>query len=91
MGIFCFSTRYPFRGNDYASKDEICGDLATQFSNVEKLPLVALASFPSSGNTWLRYLIEGITGIFTGSFYYHEPYVVKGISDNSLSLKKSLY
>lgn len=29
----------------------------------------ALASYPGSGNTWLRYLIEGATGIFTGSRY----------------------
>ena len=32
-------------------------------------PLVALASFPGSGNTWLRYLLEQATGIFTGSLY----------------------
>jgi len=29
----------------------------------------ALASYPGSGNTWLRYLIEGATGFFTGSRY----------------------
>ncbi len=27
-------------------------------------PLVALASFPGSGNTWLRYLIQQVTGMF---------------------------
>ena len=31
--------------------------------------MIALASFPRSGNTWIRYLIHGATGIFTGSFY----------------------
>ena len=30
-------------------------------------PITALASFPGSGNTWLRYLLEQVTGIFTGS------------------------
>lgn len=30
---------------------------------------VALASYPGSGNTWMRHLIEGSTGIFTGSRY----------------------
>ena len=30
---------------------------------------VALASFPGSGNTWLRHMIEGAGGIFTGSRY----------------------
>jgi hypothetical protein len=32
-------------------------------------PLVALASFPGSGNTWLRYLLQQATGILTGSVY----------------------
>ncbi|XP_068167469.1 sialate:O-sulfotransferase 2-like [Antennarius striatus] len=31
--------------------------------------LVALASFPGSGNTWARYLIELSTGFYTGSVY----------------------
>lgn len=28
-------------------------------------PAAILASFPGSGNTWIRYLIEGATGFFT--------------------------
>merc|ERR1712038_829368 len=32
-------------------------------------PIVALASFPGSGNTWLRYLLQQSTGILTGSVY----------------------
>ncbi|CAH1230722.1 WSCD2 [Branchiostoma lanceolatum] len=32
-------------------------------------PLTALVSFPGSGNTWVRHLIEKATGIYTGSFY----------------------
>ena len=31
---------------------------------------IALASFPGSGNTWLRYLLQQATGILTGSVYY---------------------
>ncbi|XP_072044294.1 sialate:O-sulfotransferase 1-like [Amphiura filiformis] len=31
--------------------------------------MVALASFPGSGNTWVRYLIERATGYYTGSYY----------------------
>lgn len=31
--------------------------------------LTALVSFPGSGNTWLRYLLQQSTGIFTGSVY----------------------
>nr|CAI5817443.1 unnamed protein product [Callosobruchus analis] len=30
---------------------------------------IALASFPGSGNTWLRYLLQQATGIYTGSVY----------------------
>ena len=32
-------------------------------------PLTALASYPGSGNTWLRYLIQQATGFATGSVY----------------------
>ncbi|XP_006814719.1 sialate:O-sulfotransferase 2-like [Saccoglossus kowalevskii] len=32
-------------------------------------PLVGLTSFPRSGNTWTRHLIETATGIHTGSLY----------------------
>ena len=35
----------------------------------KQFPLIALASFPGSGNTWVRYLIERATGIYTGSYY----------------------
>ncbi|KAH8244857.1 hypothetical protein KR032_001669 [Drosophila birchii] len=37
---------------------------------LQSLPaLTALASFPGSGNTWLRYLLQQATGILTGSIY----------------------
>lgn len=32
-------------------------------------PVTALVSFPGSGNTWARYLLEQSTGILTGSKY----------------------
>ena len=32
-------------------------------------PLTALASFPGSGNTWVRYLIQHATGYATGCIY----------------------
>ncbi|XP_003436671.2 WSCD family member AGAP003962 [Anopheles gambiae] len=34
-----------------------------------KPELAALVSFPGSGNTWLRYLLQQATGILTGSVY----------------------
>ena len=33
-------------------------------------PTTGLISFPISGNTWLRYMIQKVTGIITGSFYF---------------------
>ncbi|XP_002742011.1 sialate:O-sulfotransferase 1-like [Saccoglossus kowalevskii] len=33
-------------------------------------PIVALASYPCSGNTWTRHLLETATGIYTGSVYH---------------------
>ena len=32
-------------------------------------PPLLLVSFPGSGNTWLRFLTESLTGAFTGSIY----------------------
>ncbi|XP_070532238.1 sialate:O-sulfotransferase 2-like [Ptychodera flava] len=32
-------------------------------------PLVALASFPGSGNTWTRFLLEVASGFYTGAVY----------------------
>lgn len=37
--------------------------------NEEVRGLTALISFPGSGNTWLRYLLQQATGILTGSIY----------------------
>ena len=35
----------------------------------QRFHTIALASFPGSGNTWLRYLLQQATGILTGSVY----------------------
>ena len=43
-------------------------------------PRVVLASFPGSGNTWLRYLIEKTTGVYTGSVYNEPLLISKGNS-----------
>lgn len=37
--------------------------------NQENSGLVGLVSFPGSGNSWVRYLLQQSTGIFTGSVY----------------------
>ena len=56
-----FRTHFPW------SLDEQCNFYSTQFG--QNLPVVGLVSYPSSGNTWLRYLIEGAIGYYTGSMY----------------------
>ncbi|XP_057676705.1 sialate:O-sulfotransferase 1 [Corythoichthys intestinalis] len=40
--------------------------------------LVALSSFPGAGNTWVRHLIELMTGYYTGSFYFDGTLYSKG-------------
>ncbi|XP_050687511.1 WSC domain-containing protein 1-like isoform X2 [Eriocheir sinensis] len=44
-----------------------CSQYKTRFGL--DLPQVWLASFPRSGNTWTRYLLEAASGVFTGSVY----------------------
>lgn len=34
-----------------------------------KRPIIVLTSVPGSGNFWTRYLIEQMTGVYTGSIY----------------------
>ena len=46
-----------------------CEHFVTKFGKLGSLPTRALASYPGSGNTWLRFLLEGATGIFTGAIY----------------------
>ncbi|KAK4322633.1 hypothetical protein Pmani_006610 [Petrolisthes manimaculis] len=44
-----------------------CREYLVRFS--KGLPQVQLMSFPGSGNSWTRYLLEASTGIFTGSVF----------------------
>lgn len=41
--------------------------LDAKFMPEGSMPYILLISFPGSGNTWVRYLIERATGIYTGS------------------------
>lgn len=36
-------------------------------------PLILLASVPGSGNFWTRFLLEQVTGIYTGTIYNEQP------------------
>ena len=42
---------------------------AVKIGTENELELVMLASFPGSGNTWVRLLLEDASGYYTGSVY----------------------
>ena len=50
-------------------EDGECSHHQTRFLARHSLPARALVSYPGSGNTWTRYLLEAATGVFTGSVY----------------------
>ncbi|KAL7647710.1 UNVERIFIED_CONTAM: hypothetical protein RMT77_001319 [Armadillidium vulgare] len=58
------------------SSDENCKNFTVQFG--KNLPLAYLISFPRSGNTWTRYLIEATTGLATGSIYTSDLLIKMG-------------
>ena len=47
--------------------DTECNKYFIEFIRARKHPKMALASYPGSGNTWMRGIIERMTGYFTGS------------------------
>jgi len=56
--------------------------------------VTALASFPGSGNTWLRYLIQQATGFLTGSVYQDQTLRIngfpgEGVRDGSVVVVKT--
>lgn len=58
------------------SGDGVCALHETRFGRA--LPRVLLLSFPCSGNTWLRYLLEGAAGLFTASEFADEELLRAG-------------
>ena len=59
--------------------------LTKQYQTCKKLTfkkqrgMVGLSSFPGSGNSWVRQLLETSTGVFTGSVYCDKSYVHAGM------------
>ncbi|XP_057372312.1 sialate:O-sulfotransferase 1-like [Daphnia carinata] len=75
---------YPWIG------DPTCQHFPVQFARNHTRPKWALTSFPGSGVTWTRQLIEGVTGIYTGSVYGRadKPIVLTGNhSSNTANLE----
>ncbi|XP_057371251.1 sialate:O-sulfotransferase 1-like [Daphnia carinata] len=74
---------YPWKG------DPSCQHITIQMAQRDSLPKWALTSFPGSGVTWLRQMIESLTGIYTGSVHKGDPLPFRdnnknymGITDN---------
>jgi hypothetical protein len=57
-----------------------CDLAGAQFLRPGHHPRVALSSFPGSGNTWARILLEKATGLRTGSEYYDNKLVRAGLA-----------
>ena len=58
-------------------EDPLCKKFSTTFIQKPKPPM-ALVSFPGSGNTWIRQIIEQMTGHFSGSLYGDHSIFMKG-------------
>jgi len=50
-----------------------------QMSFQEHGQVVGLVSFPGSGNSWVRQLLETSTGVYTGSIYCDHAYIEAGM------------
>ena len=66
--------------------DPECSSFVVQFILNASQPLMALATYPGSGNTWIRGLIERLTGYFTGSPYADKRLFQQGIPHSSILL-----
>ena len=53
-------------------------------------PSVALVSYPGSGNSWVRQLLESATGIYTGAVYCDTAYVTAGMIGEFIDTKNVL-
>ena len=49
------------------TKGQNCSDEFKLFSEESNRPIVAISSFPGSGNTWARHLLHMATGYWTGN------------------------
>lgn len=80
------SKNYEYGVSSYRSSKRFKIDWCTslQFREPPK-PTIALASFPGSGNTWLRYLLQQATGFYTGSVYKDYGLLKSGFPAESIS------
>lgn len=60
-------------------------DAKCHFVNGSGRGRVALASFPGSGNTWIRSMLEAATGVCTGFYYCDMSLRVKGFAGEAIT------
>ena len=61
---YCIKKTWKVRARYREPRDSVC-----RFMNGAGRDPIALASFPGSGNTWVRGLIQSVTGLCTGAIY----------------------
>ncbi|CAG7726292.1 unnamed protein product [Allacma fusca] len=66
-------------------EDGKCKTYLVQFAKKKTFKPRALVSYPGSGNSWTRYLLEGSSGIFTGSIFGDEKLYALGLLGESRS------
>ena len=64
-----------------------CGNVS--FGQPGQFLPTTLSSYPGSGNTWVRYLIEEFTGTYTGSIYNDNKLYLGGFEVKIRLLYKS--
>uniref|UniRef100_A0A8C5LYA1 WSC domain containing 1 n=1 Tax=Leptobrachium leishanense TaxID=445787 RepID=A0A8C5LYA1_9ANUR len=84
----CSSSMNDSSGSELLREDSYCSVYQTPVQDTRCtsktfLPpkskvFVALSSFPGTGNTWVRHLIEHGTGYYTGSYYFDGTLYNKG-------------
>ena len=75
---------YPWPNLTLRNPDVNCGGYAVRFGEPHSIPRMALTSRPGAGNTWTRYLMQGVTGIFTGDVYcVRRLYISLSISEKA--------
>lgn len=62
-----------------------CGEV--KLGEKGQFPLTSISSYPGSGNTWVRYLIEEFTGYYTGSIYDDKRLYLGGFKGETENFK----
>ena len=77
MGVYLAATKRLAAGVRRSPAISWCKRLGFRIAS-RTSPVTALASFPGSGNTWLRYLIQQASGLMTGSVYQDQTLLKNG-------------